>query len=146
MSDAKTGSGHAKLADILADLSIGAPQGHANMQVYPVRMKNGHQRGYQTLDEAMNAKTVEVTEVSEGGSVPTLEVRNRGTMPVLLVVGEELVGAKQNRVLNTSLLVAAQSDLRIPVSCVEQERWSYRSRQFSSSSTSSHIRLRRAQP
>src|SRR5262245_7681024 len=115
------------------------------MQVYPVRVKNGHQRSYQTLDEAMAAQTIEVMEVSEGGSVPTLTVRNRGTLPVLLVVGEELVGAKQNRVLNTSLLVPAERDLQIPVSCVEQGRWSYRGRHFSTSTTSSQMRLRKAQ-
>lgn len=145
MSDAKTGGVQARLAEILADFTIEPPQTHGNMQVYPVRVKNGHQRNYQTLDEAMAAKTVEVMEVSEGGSVPTLTVRNRGTLPVLLVIGEELVGAKQNRVLNTSLLVPAERDLQIPVSCVEQGRWSYRGRQFTSSTTSSHMRLRKAQ-
>ena len=39
---------------------------------------------------------------------------------VLLYDGEELVGAKQNRILNVSVLVEAKSTLRIPVSRVEQ--------------------------
>jgi hypothetical protein len=134
-----------KLTAFLNGISVGTPQTHANMAVYPLHIKNGHQRGYQTLDEAMTAQTVEILEVSESGSVPNLAVRNRGTLPVLLVVGEELIGARQNRVLNTSLLVPAKSDLQIPVSCVERGRWAYRSRGFSSSSTTSHLRLRREQ-
>jgi len=48
---------------------------------------------------------------------------NRGDRPVLLIDGEELVGAKQNRVLNLTILAPAQSEIVIPVSCVEQGRW-----------------------
>lgn len=134
-----------KVAQFLTGVTIGQPQIHSNMAIYPLHMQNGHQRAYQTLDEALAAKTLEVSEISEGGSVPNLMVRNRGDKPVLLVIGEELVGAKQNRVLNTSLLVPAASDLVIPVSCVERGRWSYRSRNFDSSITTSHFALRKVQ-
>ena len=50
-----------------------------------------------------------VEEVSEGGSVPNLLVTNAGDARVLFLEGEELRGTKQNRVLNTSVLVAAHS-------------------------------------
>ncbi len=134
-----------KVAQFLSGVTIGQPQVHDNMAVYPLHLQNGHQRAYDTLDEALAAKTLEVSEVSESGSVPNLKVHNHGKKPVLLVIGEELVGAKQNRVLNTSLLVPAESDLAIPVSCVERGRWSYRSRNFDSSVTTSHFSLRKAQ-
>jgi len=51
---------------------------------------------------------------------------------VLLLDGEELVGAKQNRIINTTILIAANSTTTIPVSCVEQGRWSYRRNTFHS--------------
>jgi hypothetical protein len=73
-----------------------------------------------------------VTEVSEQGRVPELRVLNHGQKPTLIIDGEELVGAKQNRIVNLSILVPAQSELTIPVSCVEAGRWSSRSRSFSS--------------
>ncbi len=66
------------------------------------------------------------------GSVPDLRVINRAEKMVLILDGEELVGAKQNRIVNTTILVAAQSTLVIPVSCVEQGRWSYRTLSFES--------------
>jgi hypothetical protein len=61
---------------------------------------------------------------------------------VLLMAGEELVGAKQNRVLNVSLMVPAGEEMPVPVSCVEAGRWRYRARKFSSAGTSSHGKLR----
>jgi hypothetical protein len=85
------------------------------------------------LGEALAAQDLTVTEVSAGGSVPELMVINRGHGAVLLIDGEELAGAKQNRVLNTSILVKEVSETKIPVSCTEQGRWSYTSKQFSTS-------------
>jgi hypothetical protein len=66
---------------------------------------------------------VEIGEASEGGSVPQIVVRNKAPQPVLLVDGEELVGAKQNRIVNLTILVPARQTVTIPVSCVEVGRW-----------------------
>jgi hypothetical protein len=63
--------------------------------------------------------------VTEGGSVPELKLKNIGDQRVLILDGEQLVGAKQNRILNTTVLVEAGDTLIIPVTCVEQGRWSY---------------------
>ena len=68
--------------------------------------------------------------MSEGGSVPELKVENRADLPVLIVDGEELVGAKQNRVANLTMLIPADRVTIIPVSCVEAGRWSYRTPDF----------------
>lgn len=134
-----------KLASFFNGFSLGAPQTYENMTVYPLHTPNGHTRRYRTLDEALQDQAISVTEVNEGGSVPDLKVKNTGSLPVLLVVGEELIGAKQNRVLNTSVLVPAQSEITIPVSCVEQGRWSYRSTRFESGGSTAHFSLRKAQ-
>jgi hypothetical protein len=87
---------------------------------------------YLVLDDALSLGLVEITEVSEQGRVPDLRVLNKGAQAVLIVDGEELVGAKQNRVVNLTILVPASSELTIPVSCVEAGRWRFRSKTFSS--------------
>jgi hypothetical protein len=61
-----------------------------------------------------------------------LKVVNRGDVAVLLLDGEELVGAKQNRVLNLTILVPPQHTTIIPVSCVESGRWRRASHEFGS--------------
>lgn len=132
-----------QLAERLQTLTVDAPLGADNFQVFGLRWSPGAGVNYVTLDDSLAAGLLEVTELSEGGSVPTLKVRNSGDTLVFLMAGEQLIGAKQNRVLNASLLVPAQSELPIPVSCVEAGRWAYRTRSFGSGGTTSHGRLRR---
>ena len=98
---------------------------------------------YSLANQAIAAGTVTVEEVSESGSVPELLVKNLGGIPVLFLEGEELRGAKQNRVLNTTVLVAAESKTKIPVSCVERGRWRYLSEHFVGSDVYSSAKLRR---
>ena len=75
------------------------------------------------LREALAAGLATIDEVSDGGSVPHVRVTNKGKQPVLFLFGEEIVGAKQNRVANATFLVPAQSTEVIDVSCVEAGRW-----------------------
>jgi hypothetical protein len=93
---------------------------------------------YLVLDDALSLGLVEITEVSEQGSVPDLRVLNKGAKAVLIVDGEELVGAKQNRVVNLTILVPPSAELTIPVSCVEAGRWRFRSKTFSSAPRSQY--------
>ena len=85
---------------------------------------------YITLRQALGESLAVVTEVSEGGSVPELRIVNKGDARILILDGEELRGAKQNRVLSTTILVDRQSTLVVPVSCTEHGRWAYASREF----------------
>jgi hypothetical protein len=125
-------------------LRVGDPIRHESLSVFPLFAPSCREVEYRMSDEALADQSVVVEEVSESGSVPDLLVENKGDRRVLFLEGEELVGAKQNRVLNTSVLVAAHCKLKIPVSCVEQGRWQYKSRYFGSSGSHSPSKLRRA--
>ncbi|EDN68961.1 conserved hypothetical protein [Beggiatoa sp. PS] len=114
-------------------LNLGSIQVFKNMAIVPLFLKNDTGPDYLTLQEALDKKVLKITELSESGSVPELKVENTGTEYVLLLDGEELMGAKQNRVLNTTILLKPDSQTVIPVSCTEQGRWSYSSEEFSSS-------------
>lgn len=96
----------------------------------PLLHVNGKGLSYVTLSDALKLGNLTVSEVSTQESVPDLLAVNKGDMPVLILDGEELAGAKQNRMLNTSVLLSAHSETSIPVSCTEQGRWSYKSPNF----------------
>ncbi len=129
---------------VLPKLRIGDPLRHEALTVFPLFAEANGNLSYRLSAEALADQSVLIEEVSEGGSVPNLLVENKGDTRVLFLEGEELVGAKQNRILNTSVLIAAQTKIRIPVSCVEQGRWHYKSRYFGSSGSHSPSKLRRA--
>lgn len=114
-------------------LAFGAAQSYAGLTVLPIGSDWPAGPDYITLGEALAAGTLAITEVSSGGSVPELAVTHTGTVPVLLLDGEELAGAKQNRVLNTTILLREQSRTVIPVSCVEHGRWHYATPEFGAS-------------
>jgi len=126
----------------LETLHAAAPVAFRAITVLPLRTHAPVDPPWLLLPEALADGSAEVSEISEGGSVPTLHVINRGSRDVLLLDGEELVGAKQNRVLNTTVLVRAHSTLEVPVSCVEQGRWQYNGRRFSSSAHSLYASMR----
>lgn len=128
--------------EYLLNLEFGELYQFENMAVVPIFSPIDDSPGYLVLKEALERKFITITEVSHGGSVPELKVANKGNSAVLILDGEELVGAKQNRILNTSILLKKNTETIIPVSCVEQHRWSYVSREFISSDSFMSSELR----
>ncbi len=120
----------------------GEPMIERGIVVLPLFPRRDPVAAYIMLDEALPLG-LRVSETSDAGSVPELAVENPLDRNVLLYDGEELVGAKQNRILNVTVLVGAGVTLPIPVSCVEEGRWSRRSTHFSSAGHVSHAQLRR---
>lgn len=145
MQPAKRDFTNQALRPFVETLEVGDPIGHANLTLVPLRGEGHGQLDYILAAEAIEAGTLTITEVSESGSVPELLAANEAGSMVLLLDGEELVGAKQNRILNTSVLLPARSKTRIPVSCVEQGRWRHVSARFGSGSYSpARLRARKS--
>ena len=128
----------------LPEIRIGEPIRHQTLSVFPLFTEHDREVEYELSDRALAEESIIVREVDAQGSVPDLLVENKGDRRVLFLEGEELIGAKQNRVLNTSVLVAAHSETKIPVSCVEQGRWRYISKHFTASGSHSPPKLRHA--
>jgi hypothetical protein len=121
------------LARAFDQFHFDSPLTFANLTMLPLLHRGEQVATYLTLDEAVATGRFRVTEVSEGGHVPELRVRNDLDTAVLLLDGEELVGAKQNRVVNLTILVPAHAAQTIPVSCVEAGRWHHVSEAFAGS-------------
>jgi hypothetical protein len=83
------------------------------------------------LEEAIQSGRTSIAEVGEHGTVGLVRVTHGGSLPLLIVDGEQVAGAKQDRIFNASFLVAPGQSVDLPVSCVERGRWSG-SRHFNS--------------
>tara|TARA_Y100001970_G_C14244439_1_gene867065 strand:+ start:2809 stop:3738 length:930 start_codon:yes stop_codon:yes gene_type:complete len=86
---------------------------------------------FSTLRNAMKNNEVSISEINDSGSVPHLKCKSYTEKLVLILAGEEIVGAKQNRITNISFIVPPFKEIIIPVSCVEQGRWRYETSTFS---------------
>jgi hypothetical protein len=124
-------------------LTMGQSMAHDGFVLVPLYSEMEAQLNYIALQTAIESGTVRVEEVSESGTVGDLRITNLGEALVLALDGEELTGAKQNRILTTTVLLERQTRTVIPVSCTEQGRWSYvSSRDFKSSESFAPPRIR----
>ena len=121
------------IKNLIENAKFGEAQRFKNLSIFPVSFNSENVIDYISLDLAISKNYVKINEVTESGNVNTLFVENSSEYNVLLLDGEELIGAKQNRVLNTTILIAKNSKTEVPVSCVERGRWRYESREFKTS-------------
>jgi hypothetical protein len=121
------------ISTLVSRLKLGDPVSDGGLSLIPVFGRFDGVPDFVTLEEAIASHSLVVTEVSEGGAVPLLKAHNVGALGVLILDGEELSGAKQNRVLNTSVYIRPGQEIVIPVSCTEAGRWSYRTASFGDS-------------
>lgn len=132
------------LHELMGRVKIGARQTHDNMTILCLLSETQASAGFISLDDALQNHGLKITEVSKDGSVPELAVVNPSEHKALLLDGEEIVGAKQNRALNTTVLLAPKTKTEIPVSCVEMGRWHYSSKHFESRSRTMNADMRKS--
>ncbi len=115
----------------MLDTKLGRAQRHRELKLFPIIALNPAPLPYRLMAEALADRTLLITEVGSG-SVPVLRAVNGGEAPILVLDGEQLIGAKQNRMTNRSLLLPGRSETNVPVSCMEHGRWHFASDDFES--------------
>ncbi|MBN1591461.1 MAG: hypothetical protein JW888_18250 [Pirellulales bacterium] len=110
----------------MGELRISEPQTHKNLTVFVLYRSERPERqvDYLTLDEAAKAKLVEITE-AKNEQVRQLAISYTGDQPLFLIAGELVTGGKQDRTLESSLVIPPGTKYAVlPSFCVEQSRWS----------------------
>jgi hypothetical protein len=105
---------------------------HKRMGVVQLLSSDPNTLDFLSGPSAVDQELINVKEVSDSGSVNNIYVFNLSDKYVFFMDGDIIMGAKQNRVINTSVLLAPNSKTTLPVSCVEQGRWESRSSHFKS--------------
>jgi hypothetical protein len=86
------------------------------------------------LHEALRAGGLEIVEQG-GGVVNEVVARSTGHRAVLMLEGESIVGAKQNRVVTLDVLIGPGCTVTVPVGCVERGRWGHAAGGFGSAAS-----------
>lgn len=110
-----------RAADMVG-LRYSGPITHQNLSVYIVHGPDALPgRKFLTLQEALSQKKIVVHET---GQVNELAVENKGDVDVFIQGGELVRGGRQDRMIESDLIVTAHS-AKVPISsfCVEQGRW-----------------------
>ena len=126
----------------MLNISLGIPQQHDRLTIYPLIARDALELPFHLMADALDQGVLRISEV-DSGVVGELLAINSGSTPILILDGEQLIGAKQNRTTNRSILLAAGSETRLPVSCMEQGRWHNESTHFKSSRHGSPSDVRR---
>jgi hypothetical protein len=92
------------------------------LSVFPLTGVRETGPAYLTGPEAFETGVIRMSEL-DPPEVASLAITNLGSVPILLVEGEMLVGGDQNRTMNVTVLCAPQVRTVVPVSCVEAGRW-----------------------
>lgn len=119
------------LENVNCEIELLKPQSHEHMAIIPLKSQSDYKLDILTLKKGLELGLVEVKECNQS-TVNTLIVKNNAVTPLLLVDGEEVIGGDQNRIVNSTILIAPKSESPISVSCTEQGRWAYKS-EFKSS-------------
>ncbi|MFN3431221.1 MAG: ARPP-1 family domain-containing protein [Candidatus Sericytochromatia bacterium] len=127
-------SPQADLKGYLGRLKVLPPETHDGLAIYPlVATADYPLANHLTLDEALQAKALKVTELTDKAEVNTLLLENVGAKPIFIMAGEILRGAKQDRTMQSDLLIPPKSGkLKVSVFCTEHGRWAENSDQFAS--------------
>jgi len=115
----------------LLSVAPGSSQRHENLTIFPLTSAPQPDLPYLLLGDALGSGVVSIGELGSG-SVPSLVASNKGEVDVLIFDGEQLIGAKQNRITNRTIILEAITETVIPVSCMEQGRWGHATDEFRS--------------
>lgn len=129
------------ISTLSSEIELLDAQVHKNMAIIPIRTPKNYKFDILTLKKGFQLGLAKVKEC-EKSTVNTLIVENKSSVPLLLVDGEEIVGGDQNRIVNSTILIAAQRKMKIPVNCTEHGRWGYK-HEFVHSDYMADLRTRR---
>ena len=127
----------------LQDTFIENPIKYKNLTVFPIIGRN-HPKDCGVFHDAINNSTLEVSEISEEGYVPSLYFNNKNPSPIFIIDGQTITAQelKQNRIITVSTLLPPKEKIKVSVLCSEQGRWSRTNREFASRDSSMFAKAR----
>ena len=107
------------------NISLGEPVFLRNLKIFPVRndSPSSGNGSFASIDEVLKSHEGAFREL-ETPDINTIGFDNNSDRSVLMIDGEEITGAFQNRIIAASSLVESHSSRDVAVVCAEEGRWS----------------------
>jgi len=107
---------------MLENIALAEPVFLRNLLVYPIHGSPSAGMEISAISEILQQQSGEFREL-DPPDINRIAFDNQGNHPVLMLDGEEIVGAMQNRIIADSILVASRATSDVPVICAEEGRW-----------------------
>lgn len=115
------------ITNYFSRLEPGQMQHIAGLTLFPLMATvKGDLSKLKTFDELADLGLAQAVELGGSANVTKINIENSSDYSLLLLDGEGVTGAKQNRMMQRSVIIAPHTCNPVPVNCVEQGRWSYR--------------------
>lgn len=108
--------------NVLENIELSEPVFLRNLRIHPIQGSAFADIEISAISEILQQQSGEFREL-DPPDINRIAFDNQGNHPVLMLDGEEIVGAMQNRIIADSILVTARSTSDIPVICAEEGRW-----------------------
>ena len=129
--------------NIIKSIKISEAIKFENLLFHPIHFENKKSSiVLKTLDDLFDEEKVLVEEIDYSGSVPEIRINNKSEDLLVLIDGEAIKGAKQNRIIENSVVINSESSALVPVNCVEKGRWYYKTSDFEKASFSLSPKIR----
>jgi hypothetical protein len=113
-------------AEQFSDIRLGQNKNFGNLSIIPIFGELKFRRqDIKTFDTLSSLGLTEASEISESGLVNTIRVLNKSESYLAIFDNDIIIGAKQNRVSKSTVLIPPHEAINLPVYCVERGRWSY---------------------
>ena len=110
--------------DVQFEIEPLTSQTYGNITIVPIQTASTVRQDILTLKKGLEMGIV-IVEECEPSTVNKVKVTNNAVTPLILVDGDEITGAMQNRIINTTTLVPPKATIEVSVSCTEHGRWHY---------------------
>jgi hypothetical protein len=110
------------LNEFLDGVKIEEPRFLRNLVIYPLSNGGKSKEKIKVLDDALREKDILISELGNA-RIEQVSLQNRSDYRVFVIDGEEITGAWQDRIATTAAYIDSKSKVLLPVSCVEQGRW-----------------------
>jgi hypothetical protein len=108
----------------MMNISLGEPVFLRNLKVFPVHddVPPSDNGSLASIDEVLRSHKGTFREL-DTPDINTISFENNFDKPVVMIDGEEITGAFQNRIIAASSLVESHSSKDLAVVCAEEGRW-----------------------